>query len=470
MMLYLYQKIFNQHFLVLMANGIMNWGQLLSDRRLGDDSPRIGSQTTKARSDFERDYDRMVFSAPFRRLQNKTQVFPLPGNIFVHNRLTHSLEVSCLGRSLGNIVGRTLMQRHGSDIQPFDSDISSIVSAACLAHDMGNPPFGHSGERAISAYFTEGDGQIWKQRVEAEGDRWQDFVHFEGNANALRLLTHRFLGRKPGGYALTYSTLASIVKYPHSSLGAGAHGGKFGFFATEEETMRLIAEELGLIQLSHADEPLRYARYPLVYLVEAADDICYQIMDLEDAYKLHLLPLDLVKALILDFFPSEQHNAIMARQNTISDQNEQVAYLRSKVINLLVEETASVFLEHEENILRGSFSSSLIAHASPRTLEAYQACTRIAYEQIYRCREVVDVELAGHRIFRALIGHLMEAMCHPEHTYSKALLNRVSSQYDTRRPTTYGKIQCTLDFISGMTDIYALDLYRRITGMNLPAI
>lgn len=449
---------------------MMNWEQLLSEKRLGKNDDSTDKKQNKARSDFERDYDRMVFSAPFRRLQNKTQVFPLPGNIFVHNRLTHSLEVSCLGRSLGNIVSRTLMERHPHKVFPSPSAISSIVSAACLAHDMGNPPFGHSGERAIGAYFREGNGKQWKEAVIREGGRWEDFIHFEGNANALRLLTHRFLGRSPGGYGLTYSTLASIVKYPHSSLRAADYGGKFGFFATEEKTMQEIAREVGLIQKNKPDTPLHFARYPLVYLVEAADDICYQIMDLEDAYKLHIISFETIHELTLDFFEEKKRDKLLKVMREIEDTNEKVAYLRSKAINLLVEETAAVFLDNEETILAGNFSGPLIEHCSPRTLEAYKACSKLAYSQIYRSREVVDVELAGHRIFQSLMDKMMDALSHPDYAYSKAVLNRVSSQYDTGRPDTYGKIQCTLDFVSGMTDIYALDLYRRITGMNLPAI
>ena len=289
----------------------MHWTQLLSDRRLGADRAERPQSRGWARSDFERDYDRLVFSPAFRRLQNKTQVFPLPGNIFVHNRLTHSLEVSCLGRSLGNIVGEVLSERYPTDREtPFRSGISAIVSAACLAHDMGNPPFGHSGERAISAYFGEGPGKRWEPLVRAEGGRWEDFLYFEGNANAFRLLTHQFRGRRPGGFALTYSTVASIVKYPYSSLLAGGKS-KFGFFATEEETMKEVATELGLERRTAS--ALSYARHPLVYLVEAADDICYQIMDIEDAAKLHILSREEAQGLLSAFFSEEELRAAYLR-------------------------------------------------------------------------------------------------------------------------------------------------------------
>ncbi|KGN90840.1 dehydrogenase [Porphyromonas crevioricanis] len=444
----------------------MQWQQLLSDKRLGLEG-RHSSSTGGVRTDFERDYDRMVFSSPFRRLQNKTQVFPLPGNVFVHNRLTHSLEVSCVGRSLGSIITHTLRQRHGSDIFPTEGAISSIVSAACLAHDMGNPPFGHSGERAIGAYFSEGNGRIWEEQVRRENGRWEDFLHFEGNANAFRLLTHQFVGRRPGGFALTYSTLASIIKYPHSSLAAGRKG-KFGFFASEEDTMKRIADHLGLIKLS--EEPLRYARYPLVYLVEAADDICYQIMDLEDAYKLKIFTECDTTDLLMDYFAPDQRDEIRLVLKCLDDSNERIAYLRSRVINTLAEACADTFLEAEERILDGSFEGSLIAQISERERSAYRTCSRLAYERIYPARDVLDVELAGHQIFGYLIDRLMHALTHPDYAYSRSLLSRVSSQYDTHRQDIYGKLQCTLDYISGMTDIYALDLYRKITGMSLPAI
>lgn len=231
----------------------MNWKQLLSAKRFGMEE--FHEERQENRSEFQRDYDRLIFSAPFRRLQNKTQVFPLPGSIFVHNRLTHSLEVSCVGRSLGNDVAKSILQRQPELQETFLPEIGSIVSAACLAHDMGNPPFGHFGERAISTFFSEGKGLRLKEMLSAQ--EWNDLTHFEGNANAFRLLTHQFEGRRKGGFVLTYSTLASIVKYPFSSSLAGRKS-KFGFFVSEEESFRKVADELGLIQLS--ESPLKYAQ------------------------------------------------------------------------------------------------------------------------------------------------------------------------------------------------------------------
>lgn len=441
----------------------MDWHRLISDRRFGLESH---SQKQENRTDFQRDYDRLIFSAPFRRLQNKTQVFPLPGKVFVHNRLTHSLEVSCIGRSLGTQIGRSVCKRDPS-LQADHADFGAIVSAACLAHDMGNPPFGHAGERAISAYFTEGKGKRWREAVEKEGGRWEDFANFEGNANAIRLLTHGFKGRRQGGFVLTYSTIASIVKYPFTSKESE---GKFGFFETEQESYEKIAEHLGIIRLSPKGEAPVFARHPLVYLVEAADDICYQIMDLEDAYKLKILSLDECSTLIKAFIPEDQLPGVNRVLDKISDRNEQVAYLRSVAMNRLVAATTETFLKHEDEILLGTFKGSLIEALPERESVAYQEARTVAFDKIYFTKEVLDIEFAGFRIFEYLLDTVIDAQTKPDHAYSKLWFNRIPEQYDMRRPTMYGKIQSALDYISGMTDVYALDLYRKFTGMSLPAI
>lgn len=419
------------------------------------------------RSEFQRDYDRLIFSAPFRRLQNKTQVFPLPGSVFVHNRLTHSLEVSCVGRSLGNDVASQLLQKHPDLTDSHLSEIGSIVSAACLAHDLGNPPFGHSGEKAISTYFSEGKGMALKQELSLM--EWDDLTHFEGNANAFRILTHQFEGRRKGGFVMTYSTLASIVKYPFSSQLAGEKS-KFGFFLSEEADYQKIAKELSIIQLSRPDEPLRYARHPLVYLVEAADDICYQMMDIEDAHKLKLLTHDETKELYMLFFDEKRRKRIEEVCRIVTDVNEQIAYLRSSVIGALIKECTRVFIENEEKILAGEFEKALIKHICSPLKEAYENCSTIALQRIYCSSDVLDIELAGFRVINTLIDLMINAVCSPEKAYSQLLINRVSKQYNVNAPTVYGKIQAVLDYISGMTDVYALDLYRKIKGNSLPAV
>lgn len=443
----------------------MNWRQLISNKRFGLE--HLHERRKDDRTEFQRDYDRLVFSAPFRRLQNKTQVFPLPGSIFVHNRLTHSLEVSCVGRSLGNDIAQRLLRKHPELADTHLSEIGAIVSAACLAHDLGNPPFGHSGEKAIGTYFSEGKGQILKDLLRQE--EWYDVIHFEGNANAFRLLTHQFKGRRQGGFVMTYSTLASIVKYPYSSALAGRKQ-KFGFFTTEEEYFRRIADELGIIRLSEDGEPVRYARYPLVYLVEAADDICYQIMDIEDAHKLKILTSEETKQLYRGFLDKERLERIDMICSMVTDVNEQIAYLRSEAIGILIKECTRVFVENEESILDGTFTGPLISHLDENVRKAYEVCSDTALKRIYRSKDVVDIELAGYQVVSTLTDLMIEAVRHPERAYSELLINRVSAQYDISASSLYGRIIAVLDYISGMTDVYALDLYRKINGNSLPAV
>ena len=443
---------------------MMDWNKLLSSRRYQPGST-ITMFRSHDRSQFQRDYDRLIFSSPFRRLQNKTQVFPLPGNIFVHNRLTHSLEVASVGRSLGNKIAQFVKTKEALEHPEILEEIGTIVSTACLAHDLGNPPFGHSGEEAISYFFTEGEGQYLKKLLTDE--EWADISHFEGNANAFRLLTHSFNGRRPGGYTMTFTTLASIVKYPFESK-ASLKGHKYGFFQSEKEIYKEVAEELGIIQLN--SKPLQYVRHPLVYLVEAADDICYQIMDIEDACKLHILTTEEAIRLLLNFFEGERLDHIVRVMKMVDDTNEQIAYLRSCIIGLLVDECSRIFLENEEDILSGTYNTPLIDNICDQAKAAYDTCSKTAYKKIYRAKEVLDIELAGYHIFSHLIDTLTEAVINQDHAYSKLLLQRIPEQYDTNAPTVYGKVQCVLDYISGMTDVYALDLYRKITGMSLPAV
>ena len=435
----------------------MNWEQLLSNKRLGQEHKY--QNRIEERTEFKRDYDRLIFSAPFRRLQNKTQVFPLPGRIFVHNRLTHSLEVASVGRSLGDDSARRLLERHPELIHTHLSEIGDIVSAACLAHDMGNPPFGHSGERAIATFFTEGPGLEYKSVLTR--DEWADLTHFDGNANAFRLLTHKFKGRREGGFVLTYSTLASIIKYPFPAHKATKQ--KFGFFQDEADTYHKIAEELGLTE---------GVRHPLVYLVEAADDICYEIMDIEDAHKLKILTFEETRNLLMGFVPEDKRADVENRiiQECIDDKNEQIVYLRSYAIGTLEHECVRVFVENEEDILAGTFKGALIDHCRPEILAAYKKCVEASYAKIYHSKDVVDIELAGYKIIRTLIELFTDAAMHPERAYSGLLLNRVSSQYDVYSTDTYTRIMAVLDYVSGMTDVFALDLFRKINGESIPII
>lgn len=442
----------------------MEWNKLLSTLRFGQEHLRDRGQ--HARTEFQRDYDRLVFSSPFRRLQNKTQVFPLPGSVFVHNRLTHSLEVACVGRSLANNAATELSEKYKDQdwINKLNS-LDDIVATACLAHDLGNPPFGHSGERAISTYFSEGNGLKYKEMLNEQ--QWSDLIHFEGNANAFRLLSHQFIGRRPGGFALTYSTLASIIKYPYPST-AATKKPKFGFFESESESFKKLTDELGIIEVD--PELHKFARHPLVFLVEAADDICYQVMDIEDAHRLKLLTPAETQELLLGFFEGEQKDKVQRGMGYIDDANERVAYLRSRVIGLLVHECSEAFIQHEEEILEGKFTTPLIDCISETPKQAYAYCSKVAFKKIYNSSDVVDIEVAGHQIISVLLDKLLDAVINPQKSYSKLLLDRIPSQYETTADSAYVRIMSILDYISGMTDVYALDLYRKIYGMSLPSL
>lgn len=445
---------------------MMNWKQLISDKRLGKEDAH--KPAGERRTDFQRDYDRLIFSPAFRRMQNKTQVFPLPGSIFVHNRLTHSLEVSSVGRSLGTDVMRELEARHPElAAEGTLRDIGSIVSAACLAHDMGNPPFGHAGERAIRSYFTEGRGAALREQLPEQV--WADVTHFDGNANAFRLLTHQFNGHRRGGFVMTYSALASIVKYPYSSLQCGAKP-KFGFFAPEQADYERIADELGIALVPGPDGTPRRARHPLVYLVEAADDICYEVMDIEDAHKLRLLSDAETEELLLGFFPESEHARMRTAYPAVTDFNDLVVFYRSAVIGALERACAATFVEHEADILAGRFEGSLIDHLPPRLHEAYRRCEDVARRKVYNCKEVLDIDLAGYHIISTLLDLMTEAVLAPGRTYSRLLLAQASPQYELCGGDLASRIMAVLDYLSGMTDVFALDLYRKISGQSLPNV
>ncbi len=442
---------------------MMHWDKLLSAKRFGLED-REFKNTDEIRSQFQRDYDRIIFSSPFRRLQNKTQVFPLPGSVFVHNRLTHSLEVASVGRSLANKVALELKKREDIKNKEILNELGSIVSAACLAHDMGNPPFGHAGEEAISNYFTDGNGRKIQQAVTSE--EWNDLTHFEGNANALRLLTHQYSGRRKGGFALTYSTLAALIKYPY---GTDAGKKKYGYFQSEKETFLKIARELALKEMN--DTLLTFARHPLVFLVEAADDICYEIMDIEDAHKLKIIDTQKTFDLLQGFFDSDEDADFYSQKEEVfkevTDVNEQVAYLRASVINRLINETARVFVLHHDEIMEGEFTHSLINGLEGKTKKAFDICKNLAIKEIYKHRSVVKVELTGFNVLGTLLDEFMTAILNPESDYSKKILSLIPAQFSVEGHNFYQKAMSVVDFVSGMTDLYAVDLYKDIKGINL---
>jgi dGTPase len=442
----------------------MNWDQLLSVKRLG--KPSSGKITEESRTEFQRDYDRLIFSSPFRRLQNKTQVFPLPGSIFVHNRLTHSLEVASVGRSLGNMITFQLEKRGIK--HPLISEIGPVVASACLAHDLGNPPFGHSGEDAIKEFFKNGEGKNLIAGL--EDSQKLDFTTFDGNANTLRMLSHQFNGRRDGGFALTYTMLASIVKYPYESVLSGKKE-KFGFFQSEKTIYSEISNELDIKMIGN--QPLKYVRHPLVYLVEAADDICYQIMDVEDAHKLKILSYKETKNLYLNFYnqADDAHllTGIKKTLKEVTDPNEQIAYLRAGVISLLVKNCVEAFVVNYDSIMNGEYSQSLMKGISPNASVAMKEVIDVSVNRIYCHSSVVEIELAGYKIITTLLQHFTDAIQN-ESNYGRKLLKLFPEQFVSMNNEDYYKIQSVVDFVSGMTDIYALDLYRKITGIGLTGV
>lgn len=446
----------------------MVWEKLLSSKRWGNEDRFMGNQK-ESRSEFQRDYDRIIFSSPFRRLQNKTQVFPLPGSVFVHNRLTHSLEVASVGRSLGTIFYNKVKDNEPAidDSCPLLCEIGNIIAAACLAHDLGNPAFGHSGEAAISSYFTSGAGKIYQ--AEVTDAQWEDLIHFEGNANALRILTHPFTGKGTGGFALTYATLAAIAKYPCASLAGhnkkNIHTKKYGFFQSEESGFEKIAAEMELIKVQGS--PLIYKRHPLVYLVEAADDICYNIIDLEDAHRLKILSYKEVEALLLPLCNDERMEARLAG---IDDDDAKITLMRAKSINTLIGQCSNVFFNEQQSILNGNFNQSLMEAIEAPFLSVMKTIENISVKKIYNYSSVVQIEVAGYKVMGGLLEEFIPAYLQNDSKYHKKLMELIPRQFLTQQTDTYSKIQSILDFVSGMTDIYAVELFRKIKGISFPSM
>jgi len=446
-----------------MKDKIMNWNQLLSTKRFS-----TSTNKSDIRSEFQRDYDRIIFSSPFRRLQNKTQVFPLPGSVFVHNRLTHSLEVASVGRSIARIVARELISKKPELANSALNEIDTVVAAACLAHDLGNPPFGHSGEKAISSYFTEGEGRHLEKEITPH--QWADLIDFEGNANAFRTLTHQFEGRRKGGFSLTYATLAALVKYPYPSFGKGKRK-KYGIFDSELEDFSEVMQECGIpvIGRSTAGHEI-YARHPLVYLVEAADDISYLIMDMEDAHKLGILSTEKTEELLLSFYSKNEDSDYFEYKNRIykevTDTNERIAFLRATTINTLVKAVSQVFIEQEDEIMTGQFTGSLVDYLNPTLTKALNICRKVSVKQIYNHPAVVKIELTGFHVLGTLMQEFCQAVLSPEKNYHRKLQSLLPEQFKPKNEDVYSKLQSVIDFISGMTDLYAMQLYKDLRGID----
>lgn len=473
-------------FLLMSHFYTMKWSSLYSARRTGDPERKIDN-SDQVRTAFLRDYDRIIFSSAFRRLQNKTQVFPLPGAVFVHNRLTHSLEVASVGRSFGKAVGDELARRYGANeaehfSEFYKYELPSVIAAACLAHDIGNPPFGHSGEDAIRTYFKELDGETRKVLEDhLSPNQLKDFEKFEGNSNALRVLTHSYNEKDAGGYKLTYATLAAIVKYPSSSTeGFNKNTGliatkKSGFFDGEIDTFKSIAATLEIPKREGYKHV--YARHPFVYLTEAADDICYRIIDLEDAHRLHIVSLDTIKELFLPFFENEKEEwntleYIEKKLANINDANQKVQYIRAKWIGHMTAKLSRVFIEREQELLAGNLEMDLMKCLPEHDRKLIDEINKYSVANVYNYKSVVEIEIAGYNVIGGLLKEFINAVLNPKHTKSEKILKLVSSQFPITQDINglYNNVQSVVDYISGMTDLYAIDMYRKITGITIPEI
>ncbi len=442
----------------------MEWVQLLS----GTDDKTSG---TSDRSAFERDYDRVVFSYPFRRLQDKTQVFPLPEQDFVHTRLTHSLEVSSVGRSLGKTVGEQLQVRYpeltSNGISQYD--FGAIVSAACLTHDLGNPPFGHTGENAISDFFKyRPDGLFFKDLV--NDDEWEDLVNFEGNAQGFRILTNK----KHQGLKLTDPTLAAFTKYPRQSRlehlqSKRRSQKKFGYFQTEKDAFRRLASRLGMHEL---DPGVAWCRHPLAFLVEAADDICYHIIDLEDGCRLGLVTESETISLFAEIL-GNKFKPLKLKQ--IEGRDERIGLMRAVSIGLLIDQCAQIFLDNEPEIRSGKFDFALTDLIPAKDILG--EIIKVSVERLYRSSLVLEIEAGGFEVLGGLLESYTTAtykflfqkasMSRKEQTVYRLLPVGVRNSLASET-TTYGMLRQILDYISGLTDRHAIGMYRKMKGMALP--
>lgn len=438
----------------------MNWNTLLSSQRSGQ-KQQISSEPS--RSAFEQDYDRIIFSHPFRKLQDKTQVHPLPEHDFVHTRLTHSLEVSSVGRSLGKRVGEVILQRHPELSKEFSLfDFGAIVAAASLAHDLGNPPFGHAGEDAISDFFLQSEiGLSLKSRMnEAE---WTDLTRFEGNAQGFRILNKNQYGLK-----LTYATLGAFTKYPCPAFFPARDKSKrsqkkFGFFQSEKEIFTEVAAALELPKVSGD----AYERHPLAYLVEAADDICYSIIDLEDGCSLGLVSYEEAKALFENVITKSKSK--LGKLDHLNSKAEKIGFLRALAIGDLMDECSTLFLDSEKEILNGTFNKAL-ADLCP-SKEALEKIINLSVDKIYRSRNVVEIEAAGHEVLPGLLQEFLKAGLHiTESGNSRKYANLfmlfpedIQSSLK-QKPDTYTIARLVTDFVSGLTDRHAISLFKRIKG------
>ncbi len=448
----------------------MNWEQLLSLRRQGDTHKRLRKEQDETRLGFEVDYDRIIFSAAFRSLQDKTQVIPLSKTDFVHTRLTHSMEVSVVGRSLGRIAGKKILEKHPylREVHGYQfNDFGAIVAAAALAHDIGNPPFGHSGEKAIGEYFKTGNGQHYRSQLSEK--EYQDIIDFEGNANGLKLLTETREGVQ-GGLRLSYATLGAFMKYPKESLPkkptSHIADKKFGFFQTERNFFEEVAKELGLNQTRQGKDT-SFSRHPLTYLVEAADDICYTIIDFEDGINLGLIPEDfaleyLIK-LVKDTINTKKYNEMVYMEDRLS-------YLRALAISTLISDVIDVFVENEEAILNGTLGVSLLDKSKYKA--QISDIIQLSVEKVYQSQEVIEKEIAGYRIISDILDVYTSALVKKTEgqasNYDRLVVKTLPAFYQrTEDLSIYQILLNTCCYVASLSDGAAVHIHNKIMGRQL---
>jgi len=446
----------------------MNWLNLLVPVKFGDAEPRK-HDSFKNRSIFEQDYDRIIFSSWFRKLQDKTQVIPLPVDAFVHNRLTHSIEVAAVGRSLGKTTGLALIKKYpeiNAVLNITYHDIGAIIAAAALAHDIGNPPFGHSGEKAIGNYFL--NGCTIKLSECLNEHELYDLCNFEGNANGFKLLNNNFSGAY-GGLRLSYPTLAAFTKYPKPSMpaiNAGVSNKKYGYFKTEVNLYDDIALKL---LLQSKNKPHCYYRHPLAFLVEAADDICYSIIDFEDGVRLGLVPFGIAE----DLLKRIAGNALnLQNYATLTDTEEKIAYLRAVAISKLIDEISDLFIALEESMLNCTFDESLTDVC--KYANVLKEIKKLSYQNIYCSQKVLEIEAAGFEILGGLLGYFTEAYYHTvikqnyqNHHYAK-IMQLLPPKFIYNNHNFYSALINISQYVAGLTDRQAISMYRKLKGIELP--
>ena len=441
----------------------MQWERLLSLKRQGDTNKRLRAEQDETRLGFEVDYDRIIFSSAFRSLQDKTQVIPLSKTDFVHTRLTHSLEVAVVGRSLGRQVGKQVLEKypHLSEVHGYKmNDFGAIVAAAALAHDIGNPPFGHSGEKAIGDFFKNGFGKQFKDKLTDK--EYQDLCTFEGNANGFKILTESKPGAE-GGLRLSYATLGAFMKYPKESLPykptSHIADKKYGFFQDDKIAFQDVAEELGLSQTRSGND-VSYARHPLTFLVEAADDICYTIIDFEDGINLGLISEEYALEYLIKLVPHINRSKYAA----LTDKAARVGYLRALAIGKLINEAVSIFMENEEAILQGTFSKAILDKSK------YEAqindIIKISVENIYQSDEVISKEIAGYEILNRLLTARCRSLSDSPTHYDTLIIKLFGDRRD-ENDTLYKELLTICNQISVMTDSKSLRIFEQLKGLNL---